>query len=100
MRYLNSDTGVAIELVKLTNEEEKFYRQAVEKFRENIDWLTFEEFVFGVMSPLYVGRESHLDVVKDPLYLALEDMWLQLGVQQGMVKAGGSQKERTDGQRR
>jgi len=29
---------------------------------------------------------SRLAVVKKPLYLALKDMWLQLGAQQGMVR--------------
>ena len=71
-----------------------------EKFRKNVDWLVFEEFVFGPMSPLYSERKSRLEVIEDPLYLALEDMWLQLGVQQGMVKAETTQEDHAVGKRR
>lgn len=92
MKYVNQVTGFEIELVGLTEKKEKFYQQAVGKFRKNTDWFAFEEFGFGLMSPLYVGRKSHLEVMGDPLYLALEDMWLQLGVQQGMVKTEAGQK--------
>jgi hypothetical protein len=99
MKYVNSDTDVEIELTGLTEEKTKFYRQALEKFRKNVDWLVFEEFVFGPMSPLYSGRKSRREVVEDPLYLALEDMWLQLGIQQGMVKAETTQEDHADGER-
>ena len=99
MKYVNSDTGLEIELTGLTEEKTKFYRQALEKFRKNVDWLVFEEFVFGPMSPLYSGRKSRLEVIEDPLYLALEDMWLQLGVQQGMVKAETTQEDHAIGKR-
>ena len=51
------------------------------------------------MSPLYSGRKSRREVVEDPLYLALEDMWLQLGIQQGMVKAETTQEDHADGER-
>ena len=100
MKYLNSDTGVEIELTGLTEEKAKFYRQAVERFRKNVDWLVFEEFVFGPMSPLYSDRKSRLEVIEDRLYLVLEDMWLQLGVQQGMVKAETKQEDHAIGERR
>jgi len=99
MKYVNSDTDVKIELTGLTEEKTKFYRQALEKFRKNVDWLVFEEFVFGPMSPLYSERKSRREVVEDPLYLALEDMWLQLGVQQGMVKAETTQEDHAVGER-
>ena len=36
--------------------------------------------------PSFPGERSRLAVVKKPLYLALKDMWLQLGAQQGMVR--------------
>lgn len=36
-------------------------------------------------SPIYRGRDSHLNVLKHPLFLALQDMALQLGVQQRMI---------------
>ena len=51
------------------------------------------------MSPLYSGRKSRLEVIEDRLYLALEDMWLQLGVQQGMVKAGTTEEDHAIGER-
>jgi len=99
MKYANSDTGVEIELAGLTAVKTKFYRQALEKFRKNVDWMAFEEFVFGPMSPLYSERKSRQEVIEDPLYLALEDMWLQLGVQQGMVKAETTQEDYAIGER-
>lgn len=85
MRYVNSLTNVKIELEGLTEQERKFYRQALDKFKRNLDWLSFEEFAFDPRSPIFAQRRSHLHVMKDPLYLALEDMSLQLGVQQGMI---------------
>src|SRR3989304_1494687 len=83
MKYVNSDTGVENELTGLTEEKTKFYRQALEKFRKNVDWLVFEEFVFGPMSPLYSERKSRLGGVADPLYLALGGMRLQVRAQAG-----------------
>ena len=70
----------------LTERQMLFYEESLQKFRENTDWLTFEAFVFGPMSPLYLDQKSHLDVLEEPLYQALKDMCLQLGVQQGMIK--------------
>ena len=99
MKYVNSDTGVEIELAGLTERKTKFYRQALERFRKNVDWLVFEEFVFGPLSPLYSERKSRQEVIEDPLYLALEDMWLQLGVQQGKVKAETTQEDHAIGER-
>lgn len=85
MEYINSETKVKINLDTLTETEKKFYRQALKKFRENTNWLAFDEFAFGKRSPIYLHRRSHLDVLKEPLFLALKDMSLQLGVQQGMI---------------
>ncbi len=85
MEYINPETKVKISLDDLTETEKKFYRQALKKFRENISWLAFDEFAFGRQSPIYAHRRSHLDVLKEPLFLALKDMSLQLGVQQGMI---------------
>jgi hypothetical protein len=48
-------------------------------------WLAFDEFAFRMESPIYSHHRSHLEVHKDPLYLALKDMSLQLGTQQGRV---------------
>ena len=85
MEYINPQTKVKISLDDLTETEKKFYRQALKKFRANISWLAFDEFAFGRQSPIYSHRKSHLDVLKEPLFLALKDMSLQLGVQQGMI---------------
>ena len=71
---------------QLSRNQKEFYSEAVELFRRNTSWLDFEEFAFGSRSPLYESSDSHVDVLKDPLYLALEDMWLELGVQQGAAK--------------
>ena len=85
MQYVNLETGVKVNLDGLTPEEKKFYRQALKKFQENAKWFSFDEFAFGMRSPLYGRRKSHLDVLKSGLYLALKDMSLQLGVQQGLI---------------
>ena len=90
MRYVNRRTGTKIDLADLTEDEARFYRRAFEKFRQNVNWLAFDELVFSPASPIYSRRRSHLDVLQDPLYLALKDMWLELGVRQGMVR--GSKK--------
>jgi hypothetical protein len=86
MEYVNLDTGTRINLDDLTAEDKKFYKQAIKKFRENTNWLSFDEFAFGIRSPIYNGRRSHLEVLRSTLYLVLKDMSLQLGVQQGLIK--------------
>ena len=86
IEYLNLQTGKKIVLEGLSEELEKFYRQAVKKFMENVEWMRFEEFVFGARSPLHGRHQSHQALLRDPLYLALKDMWQQLGVQQGKMK--------------
>lgn len=85
MEYVNLETGVRVNLGGLTPEEKKFYRQALKRFQENTSWLAFDEFAFGMGSPIYSRQRSHIDVLKSALYLALKDMSLQLGVQQGLV---------------
>ncbi|MBI5478792.1 MAG: hypothetical protein HY906_08055 [Deltaproteobacteria bacterium] len=86
MNYVNPETGLEIKLGSLSASQERFYRQALEKLRQNAPWLAFDAFAFGAMSPLFVGRKSHLEVLRIPLYQALKDMSLQLGVQQGMIR--------------
>ena len=86
MEYVNLETGVRVNLDDLTAEEKKFYRQTIKRFRENTNWFSFDEFAFGMRSPIYHGRRSHIDVLESALYLALKDMSLQLGVQQGLIK--------------
>jgi hypothetical protein len=85
MEYVNRKTGTRIKLDRLNAEEKKFYQLALRRFRENVRWVDFDDFTLGLKSPIYRKRESHLDILKDPLYLALQDMSLQLGVQQGMI---------------
>ena len=86
MEYVNSETGVRIKLNDLTPEEKRFYKQALKKFHENTKWLSFDEFAFGMGSPIYNGQRSHLDVLQNRLYLALKDISSQLGVQQGLIR--------------
>jgi len=78
--------GARINLDDLTAEDKKFYKQAMKRFRENTNWLSFDEFAFGIKSPIYNGRRSHIEVLQSALYLVLKDMSLQLGVQQGLLK--------------
>lgn len=70
----------------MTDKEIAFYTEAIRKFAENVDWMAFDEFSFGSRSPLYKRHDTHQAILKDPLYLVLKDMWLQLGVQQGKIK--------------
>jgi hypothetical protein len=86
MEYVNLQTGIRIKLDGLTPEEKRFYRRALTRFQENAAWAAFDEFAFGMLSPIYKRKRSHIDVLKSPLYLALKDMWLQLGVQQGLIR--------------
>ena len=69
----------------LTTEERDFLRQAEKKYRANTNWFEFEDFAFGMRSPLFLRTRSHLDVLRHPLYLALKEMWLNLGEKQGLV---------------
>ena len=64
---------------QLTREETAFLTSARKTFEENADWFEFEEFAFGSRSPLYSKTRSHKDVLTHPLYVALKDMWLELG---------------------
>ncbi len=77
----------------LSPEERDFLRQAEKKYRSNTNWFEFEDFAFGMRSPLFSRQRSHLDVLRHPLYLALKDMWLDLGVRQGLVSASKHEEE-------
>ena len=70
----------------LDGADANFFRRALDKFDSNADWSSFENFAFGSSSPIYARRKSYGRLVKDPLYRALQDMWLQLGVNQGEVQ--------------
>jgi len=69
----------------LTAEEQSFLKRARGKHRDNINWLEFEEFAFGSRSPIFASSRSHRDVLQHPLYEALKEMWLDLGVRQGRI---------------
>jgi len=88
MIYQNSRTGVRIDVSALTEAERNFYRAAKQRFDRGVAWFDFDDFAFGGGSPLYQGRKSHHEVLQHPLYIVLKDMWLELGVRQGRVRAG------------
>jgi hypothetical protein len=69
----------------LSAKERDFLREAEKRYRANTNWFDFEDFAFGMRSPLFSRQRSHLDVLKHPLYIALREMWLELGVKQGLV---------------
>ena len=77
----------------LTDIERRFLQLAQRKFRENADWFEFEDFAFGMRSPLFSRLRSHRDVLTHPLYVPLRDMWLQLGVKQGRIAPSNHQKD-------
>ncbi len=85
LRYVNPKTKARIDLGGLTDEEKNFYQQAWERFQQNVAWPAFDEFAFGLRSPIYSQRRSHLEVVENSLFQALLDMSMQLGVQQGII---------------
>lgn len=72
--------------LELDGADADFFRRALDKFHSNANWSSFENFAFGPSSPIYARRKSYGRLVKDPLYRALQDMWLQLGVNQGEVQ--------------
>ena len=69
----------------MTTEEQVFLDRAQRKYRRNVGWFEFEDFAFGMRSPLFSKTRSHRNVLENPLYIVLRDMWLQLGVQQGFI---------------
>jgi hypothetical protein len=71
----------------LTPDEQAFLERARRKFNEGTDWLAFEDFAFGNRSPIFARNRSHQDVLQHPLYVALKEMWLDLGVRQGRIAA-------------
>lgn len=85
MRYHNPDSGLRIDLSSLDSERKHFYQSAVQKLSENVPWLEFEDFAFSFNSPVFKTSRNRTEVLKDPLYLVLKDMWLRLGIRQGMV---------------
>ena len=72
----------------LNEAERAFLERARRMFAENTNWLEFEGFAFGMRSPVFAKTRSHKNILEHPLYIALRDMWLELGVRQGVVKDG------------
>ena len=85
MHYSNRKSGVSIDLGDLDVAKRHLYERALEQFRSGVSWFEFEQFVFSYTSPLFSAARDRAAVVKDPLYAALKDMWLQLGIDQGFV---------------
>lgn len=85
MRYLNRDSGLQIDLSHLDSERKRFYQSAIEKLDQNIPWLEFEDFAFSFGSPVFRASRNRREVLSDPLYVVLKDIWLRLGISQGLV---------------
>jgi hypothetical protein len=83
--YTNADTGFRVSLATLSDEERAFYLEAVKRFKLGVPWVEFDEFAFGLRSPIFSKRRSHGDVLKHPLFLALKDMSIRLGISQGLI---------------
>lgn len=77
---------VTDETFELDGADAIFFRRALDKFRSNANWFSFENFAHGSSSPIYARHKTYGRLVRDPLYRALQDMWLQLGVNQGEVQ--------------
>jgi hypothetical protein len=71
----------------------------VKKYRANLDWFEFEDFAFGMRSPLFARTRSHLDVLQHPLYVALKEMWLDLGEKQGQVAPSEPKEKHAKGRK-
>lgn len=85
MHYTNDKSGLRIDLGTLDAAKRRLYQAALDRFQEHASWFDFEQFVFSYTSPLFAQSRNRADVVNDPLYAALKDMWLQLGIDQGFV---------------
>jgi len=100
MKYTNPRSGLTIQLDALNEEEKRFFQLAHREFRKNVPWLAFDELAFGMRCPLFSRRRSYPNVLEHPLFLALKDMSIQLGVQQGLIAAAGPTKGTTVAERR
>ncbi|MGH9557001.1 MAG: hypothetical protein ACRD2Y_14375 [Terriglobales bacterium] len=89
-----------VDLGGLAESEKRFFALAQERFRAKADWLAFDEFAFGMNSPVYARNGARTVVISNPLYLALEDMWIELGVAQGRIGASGREEGSGSGTRR
>ena len=93
MHYINPKSGLDIDLGELSPEKARFFDAARRQFRKNASWFEFEQLIFSFTSPLYKDLKSRADVVKEPLFAALKDMWLELGIKQGFVAAPDDRKQ-------
>jgi hypothetical protein len=85
MRYHNPDSGLRIDLTTLSADQKRFYQSAIEQLDANVDWIEFENFAFSFGSPIFKASYDRQDVLTDPLFIVLKDIWLRLGIRQGMV---------------
>ncbi|HEY4642953.1 MAG TPA: hypothetical protein VII75_16560, partial [Thermoanaerobaculia bacterium] len=85
MRYHNPESGLRIDLNGLDADRKRFYHLAIEQLHANVDWLEFEGFAFSFGSPIFKASHDRQEVLTDPLFLVLKDIWLRLGIRQGMV---------------
>jgi hypothetical protein len=85
MRYQNPDSGLLIDLSSLDYDRKRFYHSAIEQLNANVDWLEFENFAFSFGSPIFKAVHDRQEVLTDPLFVVLKDIWLRLGIRQGMV---------------
>ncbi|PYQ29428.1 MAG: hypothetical protein DMF56_10695 [Acidobacteria bacterium] len=96
MRYKNPESGAFITLGELSPERKQFFERALKLFRSNASWFAFEQMAFSFYSPLFHGVRNRAEVVNDPLFEALQDMWLQLGINQGFIAPRGSHDRTTE----
>ena len=94
MHYVNPESGLDVDLGKLSPERERFFEDARRQFQKNVSWFDFERVVFSYWSPLFSGLKNRADVVNEPLFIALKDMWLQLGINQGYVAHRDDRKQK------
>jgi len=92
MRYHNPKSGFEIDLGHLDAEKRRLFDASQEKFRKNVSWFEFEQVFFSYSSPIFSRAKNRADVLNEPLFHALKDMWLQLGIDQGFVADDRSEK--------
>jgi len=85
MKKSRKSRNTSINLETLSEKERKFYDAALEKYHKNTNWVEFDDFAFGMKSPIYENKHSHLEVLKDSLYLTLKELSMELGVRQGFI---------------
>ena len=74
-----------IPLDSLSERQQRFYREALARYRRTVHFMDFDEWAFYGNSPIYDGLATKTEALSTPLYLELRDMWLELGIDQGYV---------------